>query len=206
MPQTAILHFCPAVGQSAPGSIWQVLEQPSPLALLPSSHCSPLRILPSPHLAMQALPTTRHWYPVSTVLQSAEQPSPLAVLPSSHCSLPSRTPLPHVTAEHLQRCPGVHWQPASILLQSDEQPSPSFWLPSSHTSPFEIWTTPSPHRGAGLQGEPGIGQTKPPSSWQVLLQPSLLSLLPSSQSSPASMRLLPHWDIRTQGCPGGSHL
>ncbi len=103
-----------------------------------------------------------------------EQPSPLLVLPSSHCSLPSITPSPHLTTGQTHNWPGVQTQPAPLVLQSAEQPSPSFVLPSSHTSPSEGWTMPSPQRGAGLQGAPGVGQTQPLSSWQVLLQPSPL--------------------------------
>ena len=60
----------------------------------------------------------------------------------------------------------------------------------------------SPQRGAGLHGWPGFGQTQPPSSLQLDEHPSPELVLPSSQSSPASMRLLPHSEVRTQGSPG----
>jgi hypothetical protein len=86
-------------------------------------------------------------------------------------------------------------------LQSAEHPSPLTVLPSSQASPSEGWTMPSPQRGAGLQGEPGIGHTKPLSSWQLLLQPSPATVFPSSHFSPASMRLFPHCEVRTQDCP-----
>ena len=35
---------------TVPVSIWQVEEQPSPLTVLPSSHCSPESTWPSPHV------------------------------------------------------------------------------------------------------------------------------------------------------------
>src|SRR5580765_5885677 len=62
--------------QVAPGSIEQVDEQPSPSALLPSSHASPPFFMPSPQAGTQGRPGTRHSKPVSTILQVAVQPSP----------------------------------------------------------------------------------------------------------------------------------
>jgi len=92
LPQTALVQAWPAVGQVAPGSSWQVLEQPSPLVVLPSSQVSlPTMIVPSPHFGEHRFPGTRHSKPLST-LQVLEQPSPLVVLPSSQVSLPSSTP------------------------------------------------------------------------------------------------------------------
>src|SRR5215813_13793933 len=65
-PQTSWRHTC---------------EQPSPLWVLPSSHCSAPSRKPLPH---------------KEVAQAPEQESPSRVLPSSHCSNGSREPLPHV--------------------------------------------------------------------------------------------------------------
>src|SRR5512138_690031 len=158
----------PLSSQRQPSSSLHVAEQPSPLTVLPSSHPSELDLTLSPHLGVQALPTTRHWKPVSTALQSAAHPSPPWLLPSSHFSLPSSTPLPHFICGHWQSCPGVHTQPTPLVLQSAEQPSPSVWLPSSQTSPMEACMTLSPQRGAALQAWPGLGHTQPPSSLQVL--------------------------------------
>src|SRR4029077_4696761 len=84
----------PFFGQAAPGSTWQVDEQPSPSVMLPSSHCSIPLIMLSPQAGTQGRPGTRHSKPPSTVLQSFEQPSPLAVLPSSHASVAPRMPSP----------------------------------------------------------------------------------------------------------------
>jgi hypothetical protein len=80
-------------GQLAPLSIWHVDEQPSPLIVLPSSHCSFPVTTPSPHKGAHGLAGTRQIHPGS-VMQVDEQPSPLVVLPSSHSSVPSSTPLP----------------------------------------------------------------------------------------------------------------
>src|ERR1039458_9388014 len=72
--------------------------------------------MPSPHLGVQRLPTTRHWKPFSTVLQSPEQPSPLLVLPSSHSSFPSRILSPHASG---------YWatQPAVLVPGHPEDPA-----------------------------------------------------------------------------------
>ena len=45
----ATVHMLGVPEQDAPGSSWQVAEQPSPLLVLPSSHFSLPVILPSPH-------------------------------------------------------------------------------------------------------------------------------------------------------------
>ena len=54
------------------GSVRHAIEQPSPLAALPSSHCSPGSTVASPQMGSR-------WH-------VGEQPSPVAVLPSSHAS------------------------------------------------------------------------------------------------------------------------
>src|SRR6185369_14955808 len=63
-------------------SFRQFAEQPSPLVVLPSSHCSPLSTLPLPH--------------TGSMVQEAEQPSPGTSLPSSHSSPGSTLPSPQV--------------------------------------------------------------------------------------------------------------
>ena len=113
----------------------QVLEQPSPLVVLPSSHCSVPTICPSPHFGTQGLPGMRHCQPGSMVLQSPEQPSPLTVLPSSQASWLDNFPSPQ-TARETQGWPGVG-QLHSFGFSSwhvFEQPSPPTLLPSSHCS------------------------------------------------------------------------
>jgi hypothetical protein len=62
LPQFALMQSWPGEGgQLAPGSIWQVLEQPSPLTAFPSSQVSlPVSLL-SPQIGVQGIPGTRHW-------------------------------------------------------------------------------------------------------------------------------------------------
>src|SRR5262245_44236058 len=61
LPQIAAVQTLGlAVVQVAPGSIEQVDEQPSPSALLPSSHASPPFFMPSPQAGTQGRPGTRH--------------------------------------------------------------------------------------------------------------------------------------------------
>src|SRR5262245_52184822 len=74
-------HCSPGSRCPLPQGIWHVEEQPSPFAVLPSSHCSPGSTMPLPQ-------------PVN--LQLLSQPSPLTLLPSSHCSPGSMCPLPQV--------------------------------------------------------------------------------------------------------------
>ena len=64
LPQMAVVH-APAigapvlvVGQVEAGSTWQVLEQPSPLVVLLSSHFSLPSMTPSPQIGMQGFPGT----------------------------------------------------------------------------------------------------------------------------------------------------
>jgi hypothetical protein len=127
-----LTHGCPTVEQSAPGSFWQVLEQPSPLTVLPSSQVSlPVRIL-SPHNGVQRLPGTRHSHPASMVLQSAEQPSPLTVLPSSQVSSADRVALPQVGGM-------VGQAPLTARHRPPEQ------QPSAQASPVQQMSPSPPH-------------------------------------------------------------
>src|SRR3569623_1323162 len=106
LPHTAGLHLLGVdLSQLAPGSMRQVLEQPSPLSVLPSSQDSvPVR-MPSPQSGVHRLPGTRQIQPFSTIWQSAEQPSPPLVLPSSQLSLSVRLPSPQRGGSPF--CPGV---------------------------------------------------------------------------------------------------
>src|SRR5437764_4541826 len=95
----------------------QFAEQPSPGAVLPSSHCSPGSMCASPHIAVVVIvhvpPAGGQVQPAVTVMQSAEQPCRPVVVPSSHASLPSRTPSPHTIVD-MHGLPGVgHAQLAS---------------------------------------------------------------------------------------------
>src|SRR6187549_167819 len=99
LPQTAFVQTLGSPMHDEPDSTRHVLEQPSPLVVLPSSQPSvadgDCTILPSPQSGTHFLPGTRHCQPGSTVWQFALQPSPSAVLPSSHVSADDKEPLPH---------------------------------------------------------------------------------------------------------------
>src|SRR5579863_10361345 len=125
-----------------PGSILQSAEQPSPLTVLPSSHCfpSPGRSKPLPQTLVQAPPIGGQ---DGSRRQKGEQPSPLTVLPSSHCSDPSLMLFPQTVVvqvvgpvQPLAAFGEVQSHPSGCdagLLSSVQmalQPSPSVLLPS----------------------------------------------------------------------------
>src|SRR5262249_43449393 len=132
-----------STSKKCPASAWQVEEQPSPSAVLPSSHCSPLTAStwpspqtsvpkqsarqPSPDVVLPSSQTSLTLLmvpsPQNSSWQTWLQPSPDAVLPSSHCSPASRKPSPQV---------GMRWQKASQVAEPG----------GSHCSP--VPTTPSP--------------------------------------------------------------
>ena len=87
-------------------------EQPSPLTVLPSSHCSIVSTTVFPQTLM-------HWQELEQVFPPSVQ-SELTCSGASHCSLNSTIKLP---------------QTASYEVQEAEQPSPLTVLPSSHSSP-----------------------------------------------------------------------
>jgi hypothetical protein len=141
---------CAAV-QLNPHSTAHPELQPSPAAVLPSSHPSEVVLIPFPQTSVQLdLPHGRveQVHPISD-LQFALHPSPLMVLPSSHVSEPASLKSPHLV---LQTClevavPPVQLYPHSIL-QEDEQPSPAAVFPSSQK--FAVLVSfptllPSPH-------------------------------------------------------------
>ena len=59
LPHTAWEQTLGAPVHVAPGSTLQMLEQPSPAVVLPSSHCSPPTSMPSPQSGSQRRPSTR---------------------------------------------------------------------------------------------------------------------------------------------------
>lgn len=101
-PQVGSQGF-PATRQVQPDSSWHVDEQPSPLTVLPSSHCLLVVNMPLPQ-------TPRYWQgcpavgqvQLASIWQSALQPSSIALdpvflaggTPSSHCSPGPMTPSP----------------------------------------------------------------------------------------------------------------
>lgn len=101
-----LVHTLGAPVQLQPGSIMQLEEQPSPLSVLPSSHCLPNSTLPSPQAGTQGLPGTGQTQPGSIAEQSPSQPSPLSVFPSSQTS--GGTTMPSAQMAFLmQGLPGV---------------------------------------------------------------------------------------------------
>jgi hypothetical protein len=114
LPHTALVQTLGDPAQLQPGSVSQVAEHPSSMAVgpvflsgdTPSSHCLPSSTLPLPQIGVQGFPGTGHCHPVSMAWQFPEQPSPLTVLLSSQASSDVSNPFPH-TAMFLQGCPGV---------------------------------------------------------------------------------------------------
>ena len=140
LPQMAVVHF-PGAGapasssdRSEAGSTWQVLEQPSPLVVLPSSHVSLPSMTPSPQIGMHGFPGTGQRQPASTVEQLAAQPSPDPVLLSSQASVGASRPSPQMAVRRQALPTFGQLQPFSIW-QSGVQPSPPSLLWSSHFSP-----------------------------------------------------------------------
>src|SRR5688572_18509764 len=77
------------------------------------------------------------------------------------------------------------------MLQLPSQPSIGERLPSSHSS-APSFRKPSPQNSIGSQGWPTVRQTYPASTWQLLEQPSVAAVPPSSHCSPAPTTESPH--------------
>src|SRR3954471_15320199 len=93
-----VRHCQPSHSVGPAGSSTHSELQPSPLFMLPSSHCSGPTLMPSPQrVGRQAAPDGQV-QPVSTA-QTAEQPSPAVLLPSSQVSPPVTLRSPHTTVE-----------------------------------------------------------------------------------------------------------
>jgi hypothetical protein len=162
-----------------PASTRQVIEHPSLLDVLASSHFSSPASKPSPHVVIQftglvelswAYPSSHFWqvsaevveppehtHPASTS-QVDEHPSLIAMLASSHFSVPASKPSPQVVTQF------------SGLVELS-------------------WTYPAVHcvQVSAVVVEPPE-QTQPASTSQVDEHPSLLAVLVSSHfSSPASL-------------------
>src|SRR5204862_196313 len=178
-------------------------EQPSPLVLLPSSHCSPGSTRPLPHCWM--------W-------QSAAQVKPFGLPPEpkslpSHSSPGSLTPLPQCSnrqrAEHpVATDGGSHCSTPSALGLNSE-----LTMPSPHTGIVQlklqvallmpavshcswVWVV------ASLTTlSPQNSMTQAPSGEVLPEQPSPLALLPSSHCSPGSTRPLPQVSNRQSKQP-----
>src|SRR5579871_3221914 len=140
----------------------QVLEQPSPETVLPSSHSSPASTLPFPQTVEQAVvvpaPPAEHVpeleRQVGSLVQVFEHPVPsplkrpfgpvqplgsfVGSVPQSHDSPAPTTPSPQTARVHLPAC-GADGVPGQVApgsrWQVEEQPSPLLVFPSSHCSP-----------------------------------------------------------------------
>ena len=86
-----------------PDSTAQLVLQPSPPTVFPSSQASPAATRPSPQIVWQTEGVPMHVNPDSTA-QLALQPSPPTVLPSSQASLLARKPSLH-TATQVEGAP-----------------------------------------------------------------------------------------------------
>ena len=139
------LHFDGDPSQENEPSILQILLQPSPSILFPSSHCSELVTIPSCHIDDHSLGLLlEHLYPDS-VFQVESHPSLLSVFPSSHNSSESIIPSPHVEVDVAVQTFGElesQVQPDSTTHKL-LQPSELFVFPSSHPSAPSL--TPFPH-------------------------------------------------------------
>src|SRR4051812_8742548 len=98
-----------------PVSTWQVLEQPSPLRKLPSSHCSLPSTMPSPQVDVQAEPGAH----AGSAWHVPEQPSKGTALPSSQLSAPSFLPSPQTVAVQALGWP-PHLNPSSIRQRASQ--------------------------------------------------------------------------------------
>src|SRR5689334_21949374 len=88
----------PAVTTPLPQPVGlQLLSQPSPLVVLPSSQTSVPRIMLSPQIGVHELGLPGQSQPTST-WQLPSQPSPGDVSLSSHASAPATLPSPHTFA------------------------------------------------------------------------------------------------------------
>lgn len=121
----------------------QPAEQPSPLAVFPSSHASLPRRFPSPQTVPHVLREPmldEHLQPLSTT-QFALHPSPLMLFPSSHASLEVCTPSPHrFGSVQMLLLGAIELVEESVQVHPDStaqellHPSPLTVLPSSQAS------------------------------------------------------------------------
>jgi hypothetical protein len=108
----------------------QVLLQPSPLIVFPSSQASVPSFKPFPHFWQTVGDAPSQVYPLSSV-QVPLHPSPSAVFPSSQISLPSFTPFPHFW-QTVGDAPSQVYPLSSV--QVPLHPSPSAKFPSSQAT------------------------------------------------------------------------
>src|SRR6187551_300664 len=162
--------------QLKPASSLQAEEQPSPLRVLPSSHCSPPNLMPSPHSEVQGAGGTQ----VGSKRQSMPQPSPELLSSSSQLSPGSSAPSPHSSGSATTRQPESQITPATLVV-------PSLSGPLSQSSKPAM--VPSPQLPA-MQDVLG-GHTQPASIVQSARQPSSFRWVGVSPRSPSSHSSVP---------------
>ena len=191
-----------------PVSTDQVMLHPSPLFVLPSSH-DVLRepyFFPSPQISIQtsfvAVVPPEHVQPVS-IAHVELQPSPFTRLPSSQYVLMelNRFPSPQTSVQWsaIVDEPPVQVQPDSML-QVELHPSLLAVLPSSQYMLNVLNRLPSPHNSIQVSFvvEDPPEQLHVASTAQVELQPSPLTVLPSSQYVLSELNRLPSPHISFQ--------
>mmetsp|Transcript_88237 Transcript_88237/g.129004 ORF Transcript_88237/g.129004 Transcript_88237/m.129004 type:complete len:271 (-) Transcript_88237:70-882(-) len=195
-----------------PHSTVHIAEHPSPGVMSPSSQkftmsTSAPSVKPSPHSSLPVCQMQvdglqsglEHSYPLSMV--QPWHPSPASELPSSHASEVVTTLLPH-DSKHEEARPTplvlLHVYPQSTVHVS-EHPSPGAPLsPSSQASSPTF--RPSPQIAMHVVcSQTVLVQVHPASSVQMLLQPSLLATLLSSQASPVERIPSPHTESQVCG-------
>src|SRR3989344_3123071 len=128
-------------------SFWHVAEQPSPLVVLLSSHCSPASVIPLPQ------------NDIISIVHAEEQPSPFVRLPSSHCSTLVRTKL----------------SPQMLFVQLFLHASLLLPLPSSHCSAPSTVALPQ-SGGVAKTVKVCVAQLPDPGLFQISTISSLTSL------------------------------
>jgi len=168
------------------------------MSLLSSHSSSAWSLIPFPHMGMQKLLSNKssaqdHLY---SNVQSAAQPSPESVFPSSHSSFPEMriwSPQTVLQLSAVVGLPPLQIQPRLEPEQSSRQPSSP-----SQASPLTRKPSPqtAPHTLGGFRGS--LVQEKPGSKVQLLLQPSLSSVLLSSHASSGVIMRSPHIPVHTE--------
>ena len=168
----------------------------------PGSHCSMgASTMPSPQSGTHGALVKGQAYPVS-IVQVDEQPSPLlgvavvallAALDHAVAALDDRTDAQLAWGANAARAFGlaVGRAPVAVLLVAVVAHFAERGLDDAVTAPRG--------RLAGIAGR----RADPTSSraGKCCCSHRRYCVLPSSQFSPGSMRLLPHWEMRVQGCP-----
>lgn len=195
----------------AVSSSLQLAEQPSPLAVLPSSHCSPSRVIStvSPHLPAVQVPEKQMLVGPQLVLSSTltwaqpvcglQESMVHGLLSSQDSGGGAHTP-PEQTSGPLQALPSLHgallavcWQPLTGSHESLVHNCPSSQARLGPATQLPLWQlSPAVHREASAsQLEPFIAPPLNTQSPVVVLQLSAVHKLPSLQVFPVPLTQAP---------------